>query len=268
MTTAFAALGVIPSGLRDPLLAEYREITRNYAEHRWRPSELSGGIFCEIVYTILHGYAAGAYPSTPSKPPNFPNACKLLENGSTTAVPHSFRILIPRALPALYDIRNNRSVGHAGGDVDSNHMDATLVLAMANWIMAELVRVLHNLPIREAQTLVDALADRRIPLVWEGVNMRRVLDPKMKLGEQFIILIASKSGTVNVADLLDWTGYKNKSYFMKMLREFHDKRRLLTPRLAFQPSSTRERLRRPSLNPSPARGGGTLPYHWHAKHSS
>lgn len=224
MITAAAALAVIPSGLRDPLLAEYREITRNYAEHRWRPSELSGGIFCEIVYTILHGYAAGAYASAPSKPPNFPNACKALENASTAAVPHSFRILIPRALPALYDIRNNRGVGHAGGDVDSNHMDATLVLAMANWIMAELVRVLHNLPIKEAQSLVDALADRRIPLVWEGASMRRVLDPRMKLREQIMILIASKSSVVDVAELFDWTGYHNKTYFMKLLREFHDRR--------------------------------------------
>lgn len=222
MITPAAALSAIPSGLRDPLLAEYREITRNYAEHRWRPSELSGGFFCEIVYTILHGYAAGSYAASPDGPKNFPEACRKLENN--THVPHSFRILIPRALPALYDIRNNRGVGHAGGDVDSNHMDATLVLAMANWVLAELVRVFHTLPIKEAQALVDALADRRILLVWEGGSMRRVLDPGMKLWEQIIILVASKSGGVIVTELFDWTGYDNKSYFMKTLREFHAKR--------------------------------------------
>ncbi len=222
MTSPATALAAIPSGLRDPLLAEYREITRNFAEHRWRPSELSGGIFCEIVYAILHGHAAGAYAAAPSKPDDFPSACKSLEKN--THVPRSFRILIPRALPALYEIRNNRGVGHAGGDVDSNHMDATLVLAMTNWVMAELVRVFHTLPIKEAQALVDALADRRIPLVWEGGSMRRVLDPSMKLWEQIIILVASRSGTIVVTDLLDWTGYGNKSYFMKTLREFHAKR--------------------------------------------
>ena len=35
---------------------------------------------------------------------------------------------------------NNRNVGHVGGDVDPNHMDATGVLAQCNWVMGELVR--------------------------------------------------------------------------------------------------------------------------------
>ena len=111
-----------------------------------------------------------------------------------------------------------------GGDVDSNHMDATLVLAMSNWVLAELVRVFHTMAIKDAQMLVDALADRRLPLVWEGGSMRRVLDPSMKLWEQVIILVASKSGTVAAAEVLDWTDYDNKSYFMKTLRELHAKR--------------------------------------------
>lgn len=218
------ALAAVPSGLRDPLLAEYCSITRNFAEHKWRPSELSGGFFCEIVYTILHGHAAGNYAAAPSKPQNFPQACRNLE--ANTHVPHSFQILIPRMLPALYDIRNSRGVGHAGGDVDSNHMDATLVLAMSNWVLAELVRVFHNLPIKEAQALVDTLADRRLPLVWEGGTMRRVLDPEMVLGDQIILLLASKTGQAGVPELYEWTGYHDKSYFMKLLRGFHSKRLL------------------------------------------
>lgn len=222
MTTPTAALSAIPAGLRDPLIAEYRSITRNYAEHRWQPSELAGGIFCEIVYTILHGYASRKYASTPSKPRNFLDACRQLE--ASTNVPHSFQILIPRALPALYDIRNNRGVGHAGGDVDSNHMDATLVLSMCNWIMAELVRVFHALPIPDAQRLVDDLADRTIPLVWEGQSVRRVLDTSLKLREQVIILLASKNGSVSVSEVLDWTDCGNKAYFLKTLRQMHETR--------------------------------------------
>ncbi len=216
------ALAVIPSGLREPLLAEYRSITKNYAEHRWQPSELAGGIFCEVVYTILEGHAGGVYAAAPNKPKNFPEACRKLENN--TQEPHSFRILIPRVLIALYDIRNNRGVGHAGGDVDSNHMDATLVLNMSNWVMAELVRVFHQLPISEAQRLVDNLAERHVPLVWQGASVKRVLNPNLKLKEQIILLLASSSGEVTVADLFDWTDYENKTYFMKTLRELHDSR--------------------------------------------
>ena len=131
--SASAALSAIPLGLRKPLIAEYQSIVQNFLEHRWLPSELSGGRFSEIVYTILDGHAKSAYPSSPKKPGNFKDACTKLENN--TGVPRSFQILIPRVLPALYEIRNNRSVGHVGGDVDPSHMDSAAVLAMCNWVM-------------------------------------------------------------------------------------------------------------------------------------
>jgi len=57
MIAASAALSVIPSGLRDPLLKEYGTIVQNFLEQRWLPSELHGGRFSETVYTILDGHA-------------------------------------------------------------------------------------------------------------------------------------------------------------------------------------------------------------------
>ena len=54
--------------------------------------------------------------------------------------------------------RNNRNVGHVGGDVDPNHMDAVCVLQMSKWIVAEFVRVPSTqMPIDAAVDLVDAL---------------------------------------------------------------------------------------------------------------
>jgi hypothetical protein len=52
-------------------------------------------------------------------------------------------------LPALYEVRNNRNVGHTGGDVDPNHMDSVAVLSKCNWIMGELVRVYHTSALRK-----------------------------------------------------------------------------------------------------------------------
>ena len=203
--SAATALGAIPAGLRAPLLSEYRSIVQNYAEHRWSPSELSGGRFCEIVFTILTGYAARTYAEAPSKPKDFVTACRQLEQHKH--VPHSFQILIPRLLPALYDVRNNRGVGHVGGDVDPNHMDAIFVLSSSSWILAELVRVYHNLSTREAQQLVDTLVERRIPLIWEGENMRRVLDPNISLKSQLLLLLSTApGGNALTGDLLKWTG--------------------------------------------------------------
>ncbi len=193
-------------------------------ERRWSPAELSGGRLCEIVFTILDGHAKGGYAASPSKPSNFVAACRALE--TNTHVPRSFQILIPRLLPALYEIRNNRGVGHVGGDVDPNHMDANAVLSMSSWIVAELVRVFHGLSADDAQSAVDAIAERRTPLVWTDGDVRRILDADLPLKSQILILTATSLSRVQVADLLRWTEYKDKGYFMRLLRQMH-KQRLL-----------------------------------------
>lgn len=215
-------LSALPSGLRGSLIEEYRQILQNYLERRWSPSELSGGRFCEIAFTILDGYAKGSYSPKPVKPKDFVSACRALE--SNTGVPRSFQILIPRLLLALYEIRNNRGVGHVGGDVNPNHMDATAVVAIASWIMAELIRVLHGLSVREAQEVVDSLSERRSPLVWSGAEGRLVLDPTLALQDQVLLLLDSALGKVAVPDLLKWCTYSNKGYFLRLLRKLQDKR--------------------------------------------
>jgi len=222
MVSPSHALVAIPSGLRDPLLEEYRHIVQSYMERKWLPSELGGGRFCEIVYNILNGYANGSYPATPSKPGNFANACSLLENNAN--VPRSFQILIPRLLPALYEIRNNRGVGHVGGDVDPNYMDASAVLAIVNWIMAELVRVFHQLPTDEAQKVTDLLVERRIPVVWQVGQIKRVLDTSLNLKDQVLLLACSSPTPVTTDDLFIWTGYGDRGYFKRLLRDLHTKR--------------------------------------------
>src|SRR2546428_9970348 len=111
------ALAQLPSGLRDPLLASFNEIVVNFRETRWTASELDGGKLCEVVYTILRGHVDGSFPSGPSKPSNMVQSCMDLAKADATRFPRSVRIQIPRLLIALYEVRNNRGVGHVGGDV-------------------------------------------------------------------------------------------------------------------------------------------------------
>jgi len=240
--TASSALSAIPPGLRTPLIAEYQSIVQNFLEHRWLPSELSGGRFSEIVYTILAGHAAGRYASAATKPSNFKAACAALESNSH--VPRSFQILIPRLLPALYEIRNNRNVGHVGGDVDPNHMDSAAVLAMCNWVMCELVRVYHNLATTDAQKVVDSLAEMRIPVIWSDGNVKRVLQPTLKLPQQLLLLIATSVPDVSAQELLAWTEHENKQHFMKTVRALHKKRWIefaeSTERAKILPPGTKE----------------------------
>lgn len=230
MLDSSKVLGAIPPELREPLFRSYAEIATNFAERRWEPSELNSGKFCEIVYTILAGALSGSYALKPSKPKNMALACQSLEN--VRADPNrtgdrSLRILVPRMLVALYDIRSNRGVGHAGGDVDPNLMDATVVYEMASWTLAELVRVFHGVTTQEAQDIADALVERKLALVWDTGKAKRVQDPNMDKGDQALLLLHSQPGWVNDKDLFRWVEYSTVSNFRaNILREYHKKRLL------------------------------------------
>lgn len=218
---------MLPSGLRDDLLKAFNEIEKNYREGRWEPSELNGGKLCEAVYTIIEGWLkGGSYPARAKKPRRFPDACLALEN-TYSGVPNSRspRILIPRMMLGLYDIRNNRGVGHAGGDVDPNLMDATAVLYTSKWLVAELVRLLHNLATEEATAVVGTLIEREVALIWSEGSTKRILKPGMTYRDQTLALLLTDTGDVAESDLVKWIEHPSASdYRRKVLVPLHKKR--------------------------------------------
>jgi hypothetical protein len=93
-------------------------------------------------------------------------------------------------------------------------MDASAVLNITSWILSELIRIFHAVSVSEAQGVVNSLAEFHIPLVWAEGNVKRILKSKLPLKEQILVLTATSSTTVLVSDLLRWTEYQNKGYFV------------------------------------------------------
>lgn len=225
--TAATALGSVPSGLRAPLITALNEIATSFAAHKWEPSELNGGKLCEAAYTILRGHVDGKWAAKPSKPRDMVQACRDFEREDKTKWPQSVRITTPRLLMALYEIRNNRGVGHAGGDVDANHMDATLVLAGAKWVVAELVRIFHGVSTTEATEVVDALVERVVPTIWTIGGRRRVLVPGLSMKDQTLLLLYASAGWVAEAELVAAVEHSNTSVYRRDVLSTAHKARLI-----------------------------------------
>jgi hypothetical protein len=222
-------LAGLPLSLRNELLDCYQSIMSSYAEHRWRASELDGGRFSEIVFSIIEGALKGAFPAKASKPANMFQSCISLESkfppSAARLGDRSLRIMIPRLLPVLYEVRNNRNVGHVGGDVSPDHMDAEAVQSMASWLMAELVRIFHGVSTKEAEDTIDALVERKSPLIWEIEGIKRVLNNKMPAKDQTLLLLYNSTGWVNADELVTWVEYSNSTVFRsKVLMPLHDQR--------------------------------------------
>lgn len=155
-------------------------------------------------------------------------ACRQLEQrpaDSTRVGDRSLRIMIPRLLPVLYEVRSNRGVGHIGGDVDPSFQDAAAVYQMASWVMAELVRIFHQVSIGEAQETVDTLVERKHPIIWEADGIRRVLDPSLSKADQSLLLLYSVNGWVEESELTKWVEYRNPTQYRdRILVPQHDSR--------------------------------------------
>lgn len=220
-----AVLGGLPTGLRQELVDELNKIERNYREGRWEPAELDGGRLSEIVYSIIRGYVDGVMPPRAYKPTDLVTACRDLENLPSATWPRSIRVQIPRLLLGLYEIRNNRSVGHVGGEVSPNHMDASLVHATAKWLVAELVRTFHQVDTVTATAFVDALVERDTPAVWVVGDNKRVLRTALPMRDKVLLLMHATATPVTDVVLRRWVEYSNLSVFrQKILEASHDEK--------------------------------------------
>lgn len=218
---AATILANIPTTLRQELITAYNNVVRHYKENRWEPSELNGGKLCEVVYTILRGHVDGKIPPKSSKPANMVDACRALEK-APSSFSRSVRIQIPRMLIALYEIRNNRNVGHTGGDVDPNTMDATAVLYMSKWVVAELVRIFHGVDMLTAIAAVDSLVERIMPSVWIVDGKYRVLDTTLTMKEKTLLVLYQVGEPVTELKLVEWVEHSNASVFRRdILRKAH-----------------------------------------------
>lgn len=217
------ALAQIPTGLREPLIDEFEQALDEYRAADWEKVGLKAGKFCEIAFCICSGHATGTYVATPTKPRNFPQACRDLEqyNGSRGK---SLCVQIPKILTALYELRNNRAIGHVSGDVSPNHMDAELFLRGLKWIMGELVRNYTELPLDDARLIVEAVTARTFHMVWSSGNVRRVLEPAKTSSQKTLIVLYAEGKPVPVHQLQYWVEYKNRSEFKsKILTDLHKK---------------------------------------------
>jgi hypothetical protein len=177
-----------PDELQSELVAAYREAKRSFYLGGHRLAEVEAGRFCEAAFRMLEFAARGAY--TPlSRPLRSEMVIKGLEQLPSNAYPDSLRIHIPRSLRVVYDIRNKRDAAHLADGIDPNLQDASLVVGVLDWVLAEFVRLYRHVSPAEAQAVVEALVTRKVPLVENFSGFLKVLDPSLSPSDHCLVLL-------------------------------------------------------------------------------
>src|SRR5262245_34585654 len=142
-TSLNAALASIPKKFRTRIVSSYLELKRRYQEAQhdsaWDSSGLSAGKFCESVFRFLQPELTGTSIPFGKHIPNFSDECRKLIILPGNAGLESLRVIIPRSLVFLYTLRGKRGIGHVGGDVEANEIDATTTVRVCDWVLCELI---------------------------------------------------------------------------------------------------------------------------------
>lgn len=180
-----------------------------YNPQNFEPTELKCGKFVEATLRVLQLLTSGRY--TPlGRSIRFDNdLLRQFENARGTN--DSIRIHIPRVLKAVYGIRNRRGVSHLEGEVNPNFIDATFVVKSCDWVMAELVRLFYASDINEAQTIINDLASKQVPFVWNYEETLYALMPKTDpVGKILVLLHCKLKIGLSVDELESGTKIKKK----------------------------------------------------------
>jgi len=222
------ALANVPKSFRTKLISNYLDIKKNSLESRHDAAGLAVAKFCEVTIRLLQNKVHGTFTPFGTKIDNFADECRKLVTSPVANATESERIVLPRALVFLYTMRNKRGIGHVGGDVDANAIDIAAMSRTSDWIVCELIRINHGLSLEEAQDIVDGLAVRQLPTIWEVAGKKRVLKDGLTAKDQALLLLYScADSAVLFEDLCDWVEYSNPGVFKsKVIQPLH-KLRLL-----------------------------------------
>lgn len=174
---------VLASRLDAKLVAElldaHSEAKRNFYLGGLRLSAVEGGRFCEAAFRLLE-FVSNAKAFTPlGKQLDSEKLIRDLANLSGAVFHDSVRLHIPRSLRLVYDIRNKRDAAHLADGIDPNLQDATLVVGVLDWVLAEFIRLYHNVSADSASRIVAGIVKRTAPVIQDFNGFQKVLNSKL-----------------------------------------------------------------------------------------
>ncbi len=84
--------------------------------------------------------------------------------------------------------------------------------------------IYYSCDIKEAESIVTELTEKKTPLIWEISDVQRILNPKIQCRDAILVFLHKKHPhPVSIDDLLKWTSYANKTNFIKIIKILNEK---------------------------------------------
>jgi hypothetical protein len=139
---------------------------------------------------VEHALRAVEYIRTGNAPPEIKTpAATVRQIENDVILSDSLRFLIPRVAWAMvYEIRSKRGAVHVK-EIDPRHIDASLSVQAASWVIAEFLRLYHSGDERGVAEAMTELMRGDIPFV-ETFGGERVVTQKVPCNVELLLLLA------------------------------------------------------------------------------
>jgi len=149
------------------LLNHFDESIRKFENVDWEACIQKAGKFVEAVIKALANYCQIPIPQ--GRDFKVGKLVEELRKADQSKYDDTIRLLIPRICVFMYDISSNRGARHDPDEIDSNKMDAVVVVQNISWILAEMIRFSQKGSIAPDQAigLVEELMEKKYPIFEE-----------------------------------------------------------------------------------------------------
>jgi hypothetical protein len=222
-----AGLAQLPAEFRTRIIDRYTKLKEAFADRQYDACGVRAGRLCEILLRYLQHELIGSHTPFGTQVKNFSDECAKLGQVPAAKGSESYRILIPRALTFAYTLRNKRDFGHEGTELDANEIDAATAARLMDWCLSEIIGTTTAIPMEDAQAILDAIAERQVPLVWAAPGgKKRVLDVSLKQSDQVLVLLYNDIDTaIPIEDLATWVGVTRIDLFRaRVVARLHERR--------------------------------------------
>lgn len=218
----FVAAGM-PAVLALEVVEAFTQAKRRFYLNDFMPNAVEGGRFSEAVLRVMQWATTGRF--TPLADPKFKADTVMTTLANLPAGSHSdsIRLHIPRAVRVIYDIRNKRNTAHLSDGIDPNFQDASIVVAVLGWVLAELVRLYHSVSANSAQATIDALVSREVPLIQVFDGKPRLLKTLGASDHVLILVYWAGENGVDRKELTQWVPKAMQTNIVRTLKVLHEK---------------------------------------------
>ncbi len=156
-----------PAKQVDSLLDHFQKMVAEFQKGQWESATAKSGKFVEAALKAVWAQLGNTVPK--SKDFKVDRIIRQLEQIPATQAEDTIRLTIPRACRFIYEVASNRGARHDADEVDPNQMDASAVVSLSSWILAELLRYSQKgaVDMSRATELVSALSQKRFPRIEE-----------------------------------------------------------------------------------------------------